>query len=270
MTTTTEVPVDIAPLEMMTQKEQWAHLRDHHMNMPWGLGSRSKKPDFEQWHTKAHSSDQKDESKPDYFRTSHTHTAGPSTSLVVHDGDGKGQVKLPTFDKPLQAGQRKALKELVENDFAVLRAEIHQFADDEANRLRAEVRKEWAKKGADAPKFTKQAQDLLAKFHQDRQALIAKALAAGVEVEIPKTYDREVSTKVAGLDDAIRQSVAGVEADRKRALNALERSRLSAQRAVLMSGVTTEGLALLETIPTAQALMLEAGRQRSTTVIEHG
>lgn len=243
--------VEVAPFDLHNQKEQWRHLQTLH-NVPWGrLTSKSRKAEFEKWHDEQHL-------HGSAIRVEHAHTAVAGAAAT--DADSLD------FDvtQPLNTSQRRALKELVDNDFLALKAEIVQFADDMARQRREELKAEYKAKGADASSFVERANALASAYRSDCDALVIEARRAGVELSTFKLDNyHHVESKVAGLTEALKAADDEVNTDRKRALNTLERARLTAQRKVLMSGVNTEALAILDTIPDARSLMLQAAAQRT-------
>ena len=245
----TEEPIDIAPFELLKQTEMHDHLRRHHTNL-WraGIDSKATKAKMTEWHSESHLQGE-NIAKP------HTHTAvGPASPQL--DGEPLD------LSKPLNASQRKALKDLVENDFLALKAEINQFADDMAAQRRQEIHADYAARGADSTEFLARGRQLMMDYRNGVDKLVIAARTAGVELTMPDIGTRTMETKVAGLHEALRKAEAEVDADRRRALNTLERARLTAQRKVLMSGVNEEALALLETIPDARTLMITAAAER--------
>lgn len=251
MSDTTE-PIDLAPFDLFTQKEQVAHLQRWHNNL-WraGLDSKSTKATMEKWHTDAHL-------QGENVLRPHTHT-----SVAPKSDDDPADIGPMDLTKPLNASQRKALKDLVENDFLALKAEINQFADDMAAQRRQEINADYAARGADQTTFFTKGRALMQQYRVGCDALVLEARQAGVELKMPDIYSREIEAKTSGLQTSLRAAEADVDADRKRALNTLERARLTAQRKVLMSGVNQEALSILETIPNARSLMIEAASMRS-------
>jgi hypothetical protein len=253
--------LDLAPFESLAQKEQWSHLGSFHRvwNHTNNLDSKSRKAHYEEWHRKAHL-EGFDQAK------SHTHTAVNALSQDAQAELPKGVEDDLGLDKPLNASQRKNLKDLVDNDFLALRAEIDQFADDMAQQKRSEIRGEWADRGASADDFVRRARDLMKVYQDATDALVIEARAAGVELDVAEfaQYQKgDVSAKVPRLDTAVKDAEREVEADRRRALNTLERARLTAQKKVLMAGVDPQALGILQTIPNARDLMLEAAAERT-------
>lgn len=253
MTDQTQEPLDIVPFQMLTQKEQWDHLQRFHTKMYYELSKASKTPkaEMEEWHAKVHLAGTN-------MRHPHTHTAA-----VPQKGQKSTELAPMDLTKPLGASQRKALKDLVENDFSALRAEINQFADDMARQKREEIQADYAARGADQTDFLARGRKLMNDYRVGCDQLTLEASRAGVELKMPGIYTRDIETKVNGLNTAIKLAEAEVDAERKRALNSLERARLTAQRKVLMSGVNEEALAILDTIPNARDLMVQAAQERA-------
>ena len=244
--------VEIVPFELLTQKEQWSHLQRFHLEL-WGSlpkASKTPKAEMEDWHRKAHLEGRNQ-------RQEHTHTA-----IVKKDDGTSPSAKEMMRGGILNASQRKALKDLVENDFLALKAEINQFADDMAKQKRDEINAEWASKGADKTDFYARGRELMAEYRNGVDKLIMDARSKGVELTMPSFYGREIEAKVPGLQQAIKLAELDVESDRRRALNSLERARLTAQRKVLMTGVNEDALQILETIPNAKQLMIQAATER--------
>jgi hypothetical protein len=254
-----EQPLDLAPFDMLTQKEQWAHLSQYHKTwqLSHGLNSKSRKDDMERAHRRSHMNDVG-------MGSAHTHTAVAALNQPPGDDVSGSDLTGSDLSRPLNTTQRRALKDLVENDFLTMRAEIEQMAADMAQQRRVELTREWAERGADADAFERRGAELMTTYRKDAAALIAEARIAGVDLSMPNIKDSypSLEAKVTGLNETIRAAENEVDADRRRALNTLERQRLTAQRKVLLTGVTEEALAVLDTIPTAQALMLEAAAQR--------
>jgi len=255
VTAPSQEPIDLLPFDQMTQKEEWEHIQRYHgytVHYRYSLDSKSRKADLQSAHEKMHL---KGEVTPG---REHTHTA-----VAPREDATPEELAALELGKPLNASQRKSLKDIVENDFLALKAEIVQFAGDIAKTRRDDIDKDFAKKGADQQAFEKKGRDLLMKYRNERDKLILDARAKGVELSLPQLKYGEVEAKMPGRLQAIAAAEADVEADKRRALNALERARLTAQRKVLMTGVTEESLKILDTIPSAKTLMLEAAAERS-------
>lgn len=262
----TDVPIDLAPFELLSQKEQWRHLNGYHeYPMRRHLDSKSRKSAYEDAHSMSHLQDAS-------IRRPHTHTAVAAASEAPEDPTSGKDLDGVDLSKPLNVTQRRALRDLVENDFLAMKAEINQMADDMAKQRRDELTREWAARGADADQFERRGAELMETYRTAGAALIAEAQAAGVELAMPRIKDSypSLEAKVTGLHEALREVEQEVEADRRRALNTLERQRLTAQRKVLLTGVTQEALNILDTIPTASQLMLEAAAQRTERTAVRG
>lgn len=178
----------------------------------------------------------------------------------------------PVSDKPLSVQERKVLKELVDNDFNALKAEMRQFAADALASAKAEIGSEWAsaanklsgyvgKMVALTRKQQEEVAAMQAKHEDQRRALRDQASAEGIVFA-----DRHGTTDavVQGKADAIKQAEANNAAMLERALMTLERQRLTAQRQVLVSGVSKEAASILDTIPDAKTLMVDAEKKQQS------
>lgn len=254
----TEEAIDLAPFELLTHDQQWAHLRKFHRVPHYRLNTKSRKGEYEAWHYNAHL-------KGEGIREDHTHGA------YVPKGD-QPRTDMEPLDpsRPLNASQRKALKDLVDNDFLALRSEIQQFATDMARQRRDELRTEWADRGADPASFITRAEALAQEYRVAADALRLEARRSGIDLDMPTLYQDKIKARTDGLAEAIREAEQEIKADQVRALNTLERARLTAQRKVLMSGVDQEALSILETIPTAHDLMIQAAAERGPREVTVG
>lgn len=203
-------------------------------------------------------------------RVEHIHTEVPVPDTVTEAAKkiGKGSVS-NTPVASLNASERKALKELVDNDFEMLKQEMAQMASDMAANAVAEVEAEWATRREAWKDFRHKAQRLLDKQDKARRALIREAEEAGVRLRLMDGYGRAaIEAEVKGYEEALIAARAAAKAQLDRALLTLERQRLSAQREVLLTGVTKEAAVVLDAIPDAKTLMVEAAAAASSKQIE--
>lgn len=256
--TETEASIDLAPFELLTHKQQWAHLRDFHRVPYYKLNTKSRKGEYEAWHHNSHL-------RGENVREDHTHAA-----FAPKGDDPRTDIEPLDTSRPLNASQRKALKDLVDNDFQALKSEIQQFATDMARQRRDELRAEWAERGADPSSFIERAEALAQEYRVAADALRLEARQAGIDLDMPTLYQDKIKARTDGLVEAIREAEQEIKADQVRALNTLERARLTAQRKVLMSGVDQEALSILETIPTAHDLMVQAAAERGPREVTTG
>lgn len=258
--------VEVAPFDLMRKDLQREHLIRAHGVYP---ESRDTKTDMETKHQKRHELEAQGQRLGRHVP--HTHSAVVQTPLTDEQeamvGSAKAGERLT--DKPLSVSERRVLERLVDNDFATLRAEMQQFANDEkANRLAA-VDAEWAERVNEAKRYEERVSRTIREAQAQLAGLVTEAGGKGIDLTIPE-IERYGSTKAAvrGLADE-RSRVAGeVDRDLQRAMLTLKRQRLTAQRTILMNGVTPEAAGLLDGIPTAQALMVEAARANTQTAVE--
>jgi hypothetical protein len=199
----------------------------------------------------------------------------------------------PVGEKPLTAAEGKVLSELVNNDFAGLKAEMRAFAADNLSAKRAEINAEWDEKEAAIPDFAKDATETLRRNNAEWSALKAKhdeamakmrikhedalkeitdkAKAKGVTLNetqvnvteevngVNRTVTRTVyKANVEGRTEALKAAEVENSGFLSRAEMTLERQRLDAQRRVLVSRVNPEAARILDSIPNAKSMMIEA------------
>lgn len=188
------------------------------------------------------------------------------------DMAAKARRNEPVSDKPLNAAQRKVLKELVDNDFNALKSEAEQFAADALEARFAELEADWADAQEKVPGLTdeyrelrtaqkKELADLEERHEKARQKLRDKAGRSGIALK--EGYGGDIQGEITGLNDAKKQAKAQNQAMLDRAKMTIERQRLTAQRRVLISGVDSESAKILDEIPDAQTLMVESQRQQA-------
>lgn len=160
----------------------------------------------------------------------------------------------------LNASERKALKELIDNDFRTVEAEIKQFAADVREERKAQVQADFDQKKQGADRFRQELNDLCANFDVDLQEVKDRAARDGLQITgmAHRASTATMSIVPVGLDEAMRKVDQEVNADRDRALTAHRKAWLAAQRTVLLTGVP-EGVAqaVLDSIPDARALMAQ-------------
>lgn len=241
--------VGLIPFENFSRGEMIAHLKDYHSIYPYS--SKETKAYMTEKHVKS----------PTLQRIAHHHLA------LTGDGASYRDLTAP-LDKPLSAGERKALVDLVNNDFNALKQEILRFSQDMSQSHQAEIRREWEGKGKRKQEFLDKAVALRAKQSEAFGALKNRADAAGVTLSAGVPYG-EPAVVVKGFQAALSDAEREVQDETRSALLTWERSRLTALRQVLMAGISAEGLTLLGTVPTAKELMGEAmNRQKALTATQ--
>lgn len=208
----------------------------------------------------------------------------------------------PVTSKPLSATERKLLSQVLDNDFANLKARMKSMADASLEARQREINADWDAKEARVPDLAGEAttlrraqqdearelrrkhEEAMAKMlerHQDAMAKVtAKADQAGVQlVEVQEEYVNEVGqratrpvlkSEVIGRKEALEAANKDVKRMLSQALLELEQQRLNAQRKVLVSGITQEAAKILDTIPAADQMMLDAQAQKTAREIESG
>jgi hypothetical protein len=258
----------------MTAKDLRSHIQQYHGH-PWQL-SKWNKDRMIEYHTADH--DNRDFEAAATQPQLDTGTRTPDGKLYVTSYMRHQHVTLePSEDqqalldqmregnplgKVLSASERKSLEQLVNNDFAGLKAQIKQFASEVLTERQDAVRSEWADKTKQVETWTTKWSRYAERINSDVAKMRGDALAAGVELGIA-SLAVSVTVKVVGLQEALNEVARECQADLERALLTLERQRLSAQRTVLMSGIGPEGLTLLNSIPSAQELMAGAALERT-------
>lgn len=276
---TTEVPVSLPELtEEWTADDLREHLETYHVGKHRGARLTShmrgrdqrfdkcRKSSLIDVHSRLHTDEHYTTTNKHLFNiVEHEHFALPETDELAPDGE-----KLKAGDAPLlKTDERRILKDLVDSDFAGLRNEIIQMADDALAQSLKLVDEEFKGAVEQARRFTekktklarKQAEEAtkLRNKHDDELAsLIEEARAAGVV--LPSLNSNEFQPE--NRDQRIEEVKAENKRDRDRALNTLERKRLGTQRTVLLTGLTGTAQLVLDQIPDAQRLMIEAAQER--------
>jgi hypothetical protein len=212
----------------------------------------------------------------------HVHTAAV-ISDEIREAANRVRNNEPVSDKPLSAQERRVLTELVNNDFAALKAEMQAFAADSLQQTRNEVEAEWQAKIQKSNSLVVKANELRRKATAEMRALTDKHNAAHEEmlrqakdagIEFKESERWENNQKVRFYEaDAVgrREALQEAEKDNKRfldrALMTLERQRLDAQRRVLVSGVSKEAAGILDAIPDAKSMMIDAQKTEPTRQI---
>jgi len=164
--------------------------------------------------------------------------------------------------RPLNATQSRYLLKLVENDFAQLRAEITEMADEQR---KAKLKE--ATEGATADQlkvFGDRAYDLVNDFAKKRRDLIDEAKAQGISLNMPNPHSgQSVTTSDDELQNKIRKINAEHDTELRAVINILNRKKLEAERKVMIATITTATEDILHAIPKARELMLEAAQERA-------
>ena len=191
--------------------------------------------------------------------------------------------------RPLNATQAKALRTLVQQDFAVVERDMQTLYEAEIASVKERIEEEWKAKGANAPAFEQQAHDLLGQYDADMtrltssfesaiRALVADARSKGVVLtshlerygsrtsSVVSDYGRYISATVEGKDVATTKAVDEVRRNFNRAVTELQRNQTNVERRILVAQVTGDAEGLLAALPTAQALMLSAAAEQAAMI----
>lgn len=269
------IPFDTS---LMSKDDMEDHMSNvHGISLYYQVGSRWTKDQAVVLHMRHHDEEREPANRRRYYNeptVAHNHTASPEPTEAQRQAVERASNPL---GKALNSSERKALNDLVNNDFAVLRNEIEQFANDMLQQRLAEIETEYADKEDDLRRVRDAAIAIQTEYREAKQRLLqdytkkaadlgdeAKLNGIGLSFNLDSGYGAP-SLELQGKKDAIAKAKAEVEADRARARNTLERQRLSNQRKVLMLGVSQDGLDVLDTMPDARQLMVEAAQQRPVT-----
>jgi hypothetical protein len=304
-TTTTEAPVEVEPFEDMSKDDMLRHLTEVHEISDYTLqqafyrrGGRTK-ANLTQFHENQHkaldllaefgltieqvqrrtmtiSTEREVLARmqaeglrvwPTKPKVAHVHTAIPVSEAVAAVASALTSGKDNTPIASLNASERKALKDVVDNDFSMLKSEMRAMGADMKAQRRREVEAEWAERRASLKTFEAKARKALHRTQKALRDIQTDASAAGVGMVLPHITS-EVRAEVKGFEQALRQADEQVERELERALLTLERQRLTAQRQVLLTGVSGEvAQKVLGAIPDAQTLMVEAAKASAAAQI---
>lgn len=285
-----EGPVEVVPFtrEAMGNKDGlWRHLREMHHTSRYNLynGSKATVDELTLHHDALH----EDAAKPGHEQRWHGRHGFVHEHMILSPEDMAAaagaleKVENP-LGTPLNAKERSSLQALVDNDFAVLRAEIDQFAADMTRQRIEEIEQEYADKETLIAEYVGKVRDIaasmqaaLGKVKDDHSARLVKlseeAKKQGIEVGIVENDPTRITNghlpavNVMGKKEAIEAAKAEIEGDKNRARNTLERNRLQNVRRILMLGVSQRGLEVIEEMPDARSLMLksaeESGQQKA-------
>lgn len=264
-----EASVIEAPPFEGTKDALLEHLNTFHSVKHYSFRSGTKTPKdvlvaaHDKWHRRSEFGDAEDKaSVARFMATPHVHTA--VTEQSVRDG---GYAPLD-LEKPLTAGEAKALSEIIDNDFNALRADMRAMASDKQRERLEAVAAEWDAKGDRKDEF-KESADRMVRGHMSAMSnLVAEAKVAGVELDPPGFSRFESRVIITGRDAAIREAKAEIDMDLRRAEIALERQRLAAQRTVILARVTKKAQEVLDQIPDAKTLMVKAAQEKTAAQIE--
>lgn len=272
---TEATPAEAVPFEDLSNKEaMWEHLHDHHgwqaastlINKTHGGKSKVTRSEMIKWHGQLH-----ENVSEKAQAVQHTHVPLAPVVEDIAAEKARREEAIRNGDayigsKPLTSAERTALRTLVDNDFATLRSEMRQFADDTMTERQRQVIADWADKRAEAPRYVQQLAAMVANSAAAIKGVMAKAQADGIKIETSNLLYRlnnaDFGFDVEGEREAKLKVKQEVEQDLNRALLTLERQRLSVHRRILLASVPEGAQSLISQLPTANKLMLEAAQAR--------
>lgn len=203
------------------------------------------------------------------FWLDHRHEA----LLPENAEDLRQQIEALDLEKPLTASEKKAMLDLVNNDFQTLKREMEVFALDlraqrkkdaeEESKAMQEGVNDWrarAHKISEEYSAAKRALD--EQFVENRRALNAEAKAAGYEIQWDNYGRSNHEVIVTGLQQRLAKIEAETQTEIATAKATLERERLVATRKIMLAGIPKGAVSLVQSIPTAKSLMEKAAANR--------
>lgn len=164
----------------------------------------------------------------------------------------------------LNASERKALMDIVTNDFKGLEHEVRSMADDARRTRLAAVEAEHAAKSEEVAEYKKRVRKVMEKANNALQKIKEEAETNGFTVQMHQIDYRNAEhyTKfsVEALQAAKKEVEAEIDADLKRGLVEVRSRLIAAQRVVLLTGVSGDiAQKVLDSIPSARDLMTLTG-----------
>lgn len=276
--------LEIGLFEDMSKQEQIDHLRDFHFdgkNLLAYAWSSYTKDDLVRIHTDMHAGRWANYIRGNSLSKSlvpHEHTnfdTSALTSTVQEQLDALG------IDKPLSSQQKKALLDLLNNDFATLSAELDVYADEKLASRKEEARKEGETKAPVLAEFQTKARALSEECHRETEklkalyeekanALLEEAESNGITTSYNrqtgyKTMDRIRSFVIKGLSERYQEIEKETRAEISVARNALNREKLVATRKIMLAAIPRDSAKLIDKMPSAANLMREAATARAAT-----
>lgn len=169
--------------------------------------------------------------------------------------------------KPMNSIERKALKEIIDGDFTVLRSEVKVYAGEltaaqqrrieaeyvEADALCTQAEIEWNQ-------LRRELTDRADRFFQEKRQL---GLGVSIANNYRSTSDAFSASPVTFTPRAKTSAISSIKNDVDhqvmKALNELDRQRLAMQREVLLTGLVTGGAKdLLDKMPDSRQVLFDA------------
>lgn len=177
-----------------------------------------------------------------------------------------GETKAPK-PKALGITEKKQLKELVDNDFSVLRQEMDQLTAELVALRHTEIDEEFADRQADLDQARTEWNELTNNIRTQVQEFRARCREQGVVISPDRRYGSELLTigtpdfTLPAKKEAKERVEQEVNLQIRRAKTGLERQRIDAHRKILVSGLAEEATAILSSMPDPRRLVLDAVSQ---------
>lgn len=237
--TTIPDSVEAGPFDVLSRAEMREHLTRHHNA---SLLAKATRGEMQATHDRMHSNNR--------MVVAHTHVpADPGDSAFT--------------DSPLSATEQRNVKQLVDNEFASLTAEMEVFCADMLESELATIEEEFTEKNTEGNDALADIKRVVARAQAEVQQIIDDARSRGVQVSGIDDYTwrnlrRDHSFTLPSKDERVAKAKERNRALIKRTNLTIERQRLRAQRRVLLSSISDDGQRVLDSIPSARDLMVAA------------
>lgn len=192
-----------------------------------------------------------------------TRDDAPSAEEVVEARKASTDLK----DKPtLNATERRALKDLVDNDFQTLEQRLHRAYADRQHELERTAQKRAAEERERAQDVIDRMGELNEKQRKERERFIAQAEKKGVTIV---SSGRGQGLVFSGIPSSMEEEKRNLSRDYEAARTALREQWLAASRLILLTGVPATGPArdVLDSIPSAETLMAQVAAERQRKAV---
>lgn len=262
----------------LSKKEMDLHIQTYHAyNMArTSKGEKWTKDDAIRWHSWAHELiENEDINQPSKLRQRERFLVGyvPHVHQEITVRGITGETNLAkALTKPLTSAQKRALLDLVDNDFHTLRKEMEVYGAELATQRLNEVNKKWDRRKDNSSDVLAKANELVAQHKREKEELDRKHQQAKEQLRIKAeksgvtlywSIGRTVpDVKLTGRENEVKAVKENTDREMRTALLQLERERLSSRRQIMLAGVPKESLDLLSSIPDAKTLMQTAADAR--------
>lgn len=163
--------------------------------------------------------------------------------------------------RPLAQSQNRNLIKIIETDYAVLRQQVNDFANEQIAAKKKEI------KAASSPANQRKAEDAagkaIRKYQAKRKELIRMADDWGITLNMPSLDEKNVSATNSKLQADLAAAEAEIRKEEAIALSDLTKAELAAKRKVYQASVSEAAERVQATLPTAEQSMLQAAQTRA-------